>query len=296
MLVSAECIPCYLQQAINTLEKGEVPRAKWNGLLKQLLPLISSLPDDKTPAENSTMVIHRLAEMLGGNDPFFKAKEESNKRALSYIKDLRGTIAGSEDPLFTALKISVAGNVVDLGLFDDFDLTQALEDALKFDFTINDYDRFKQDIAKAETVLIIGDNSGEIVFDRLLAEQLRAMHKEVFYGVKGGFILNDATIQDAYTAGLPEVARVITNGNSYLGTVEKYCSEEFLTVFQNADTVISKGQANYESLEGTVLAGEKTYFLLKAKCPLVAKHLGVRYGAIVFKRNAVDSEQLTVNS
>ncbi len=285
MLVQAECIPCYFQQALNTLDKGEVDKGLYTGLLKNLLPIIENLPDDKTPAENSTVLIHELVRLTGGADPFLKAKRDSNQRAEAYMNKLSRLVDESEDLLFSCLKISVAGNVVDLGIFEDFDLTQAIDEAMKVDFAKDSSDEFKALLAQAKHIFIIGDNSGEIVFDRLLVKHLLSLGKRVTYGVKGGFILNDATMEDAKEAGLTELCPVISNGNSYLGTIEEYCSQEFLRECADADIIISKGQANYESLEGTKLAGNKTFFLLKAKCPIVASHLGVKYGDIVFAKN-----------
>lgn len=287
MLVTTECIPCYLQQSINAMEKGEVDKQKRSALLKELFPLIMALPEDRSPAENSTIILHKLVELIGGYDPFEKAKKASNQQALAYLGQLEEMVKESKDPLLTALKISVAGNVVDLGIFDDYDLSSAIKDAMKSDFSIDDYRDFKEDLEKGDKVLIIGDNSGEIVFDKILVKQLMEMGKEVIYGVKGGFIINDATIDDAKEAGLTDLVKVITNGNNFLGTIEKYCSREFLEWMHDSNIIISKGQANYESLESSELAGDNTYFLLKAKCPVVAAHLGVDYGNIVLVKNRV---------
>ncbi|PKM81888.1 MAG: hypothetical protein CVU89_07650 [Firmicutes bacterium HGW-Firmicutes-14] len=285
MKVTAECIPCYLNQCLNAMEKGGVPGDRREELLIGLLPVIAGLDRTLSPAENSTIILHKLVETIGGDDPFRKAKEESNRTALQFVPGLRRLINEAEDPVRQAVKFSVAGNVVDMGLFDDYDLRGALDGVLKTGFRRDDYPLFMSKLKNSRRVVIIGDNSGEIVFDRLLAEVLTRMGIEVIYGVKGSFILNDATIEDAYQAGLQEVSRVIDSGNNCLGTIEGRCSEDFLKEIRECDLVISKGQANYESLEGTNLAGEKTFFLLKAKCPVVAANLGVDYGDIVFVQN-----------
>lgn len=287
MKVTAECIPCYLNQCLNAMDKGGWPEEKRAELLVGLLPVIGSLDKGLTPAENSTFILHKVVEMMGGGDPFARAKKESNDQALQYLTGLRQAVQKAEDPLMEALRFSVAGNVVDLGIFDDYDLEGAIRDAVTMDFGINDYLAFRSGLNKAKKVMIIGDNSGEIVFDRLLVGALNNFGVEVIYGVKESFILNDATPEDARQAGLDREARVVTNGNNFLGTVGGLCSEEFLAEMQESDLVVSKGQANYESLEGTELAGDKTYFLLKAKCPVVAKHLGVEYGDIVFVKNRI---------
>lgn len=287
MKVTADCIPCFLKTSLRAMAKGGWPEERREEVLLSLLPLLSSLDNRKTPAENATLVLYQLVKTMGGVDPFKEAKTESNQRALQHLPSLRKMISQSADPLELAVKFAAAGNVVDLGIFDEYDLTGAISEALETGFAINDYSEFKERVGQAEKLLIIGDNSGEIVFDRLLVEALIADGKKVVYGVKGGFVLNDSTIADALETGMTDICPVITNGNQFLGTIAEKCSEEFLKVFREADIVISKGQANYYTLEGTGLAGNKTFFLLKAKCNVVAKDIGVHSGGFVFLKNKV---------
>ena len=283
--VAVECIPCYLTQCINVMEKGKVPKDQQAVHLTGLLAEVAQLDQSLTPAENSTIVLHKLVERLGGLDPFAEAKKESNRLALEQLPRLARMVREAADPLYAALQFSVAGNVVDLGILEDYDLDKAINDVLQHGFARSDYHAFRRLLDAAETVFIIGDNSGEIVFDRLLVEELLTLGKKVVYGVKGGFVLNDATMEDAHQAGLDEIVQVVDSGCNYLGTLEDKCSEEFVSLLRGTDVIIGKGQANYESLEGTSLAGDKTFFLLKAKCPLLAEHLKVKYGDLVFVRN-----------
>lgn len=285
MKVTVDCIPCYLTQCKNALLKAEVKEDDQFQILNNLLPIISGLDNNSTPAENSTIILHRLVDMIGGNDPYKKAKYESNELAESYLPKLNKIISESKNPLHTALKLSVAGNVIDLGIFQDYDIEASIKDVLNTDFALDDYNAFVDLLKISDSILIIGDNSGEIVFDKLLLKELKKDLTNIVYGVKGGFIINDATNFDAQQVGISKLARVITNGNNYLGTVENQCSGQFLEAMEYADIIISKGQANYETLESTKLAGEKTFFLLKAKCPVVAENLGVKYGDIIFTRN-----------
>lgn len=287
MKVTADCIPCYLNQCLNAMAKGGWPEDRQEEVLLGLLPLIGSMDNGKTPAENSTLVLHQLVQNMGGSDPFKAAKTESNQKAWQHVPELQEMVSRSDDKIKLAVKFAVAGNVVDMGIFDRYDLEGAISDVLKTEFAKNNYPEFRERLGPGRKMLIVGDNSGEIVFDRLLVETLIAAGLQVTYGVKGDFILNDATMDDAVEAGLDKVCTVITNGSDYLGTIAEKCSKEFLQVYQEADLVISKGQANYESLEGTELAGNKTFFLLKAKCPVVAKHLGVQTGDIVFVQNSI---------
>lgn len=172
-----------------------------------------------------------------------------------------------------------------MGIFKDFDVESSIQEALEKKFARDDYALFMDKLKGARKVMILGDNSGEIAFDKLLAEQLVNSGVSVAYVVKDRPILNDATREDADYVKMEEVAEVMSNGSGFLGTVIKDCSGEFHRAFAEADLVISKGQANYESLEATLEADMKTYFLLRAKCEVVAKSLGVELGNMVFCRS-----------
>lgn len=284
------CIPCYLKQVINTFNQVGVEDEKAQQLLRTVLPVICTLDPRKTPAENSTVLLHKLNELLRNPDPFLRAKQKSNELALRMLPRLRKIVEESTDPLFTACKVAIAGNIIDLGILENFDIDASIENALGSDFAHNDAQFFKSQVEAAHRILILGDNSGEIVFDRLLVEQLKCLNKGVVYAVKGGTILNDATMEDAETTGMVEAVKVIDNGTNYIGTILEHCSQEFCQVFFNSDVVISKGQGNYETLESTPEAGEKTFFLLRAKCPAVARKLKVKLGDIVLARNVPERD------
>jgi uncharacterized protein with ATP-grasp and redox domains len=134
----------------------------------------------------------------------------------------------------------------------------------------------------AKKIMIIGDNSGEIVFDKILTEHLKALGKDVVYVVKEKPILNDATMEDAIYTGMDKVSRVITNGSGYLGTCIQTVSKQFLKEFHESDVVLAKGQANYESLENEDISKGKVFFLLRAKCDIVAESVGVKLLDMVF--------------
>ena len=282
MNVVLDCIPCYIKQSINTLAQTEITEDKAREIIHQTLSLFPHLDPQGTPAENSTIVLRKVNELLGIKDPFHKAKKESNDLALKLLPQLKERIRQSTDPLFIALKIAVAGNIIDMGILKEFDVEGTIEEALVKDFARDDYASFQQKLKGAREILILGDNSGEIAFDRLLAEQLLESGIKVTYAVKDRPILNDATMDDAVYVGMTEQVRVISNGSGFLGTILKDCSEEFKQAYKKADLVISKGQANYESLEGLGKEDRRLYFLLRAKCEIVAKNLGVQLGEMVF--------------
>ncbi|EGW40799.1 ARMT1-like domain-containing protein [Desulfosporosinus sp. OT] len=285
MNVTLDCIPCYIKQTLNTLAQTELPEEKMREIIHQTLPLFPGLDPQGTPAENSTIILRKVNELLGIEDPFHSAKKESNELALKLLPQLKERIDQSDDPLFMALKIAVAGNIIDMGILKDFDVEGSIQEAMVKDFARDDYASFVQRLKEAREILILGDNSGEIAFDRLLAEQLSESGIKITYAVKDQPILNDATMEDAAhvgMTGMTEQIRVISNGSGFLGTILKDCSEEFMQAFKKADLVISKGQANYESLEAFGKEDRRLYFLLRAKCEIVAKNLGAHLGEMVF--------------
>lgn len=285
MKVVLECIPCYMRQVINAVAQTECSEEKARQIMYQILPMIPELDPEETPAVNSTFVLRKINTLLEIPDPFRRAKRESNELALSLLPQLRERICQSQDPFYTACQVSVAGNIIDLGIITDYDIEETLRESLAKNFDRDDSSEFKERLRSAHDVVILGDNCGEIAFDKLLAEELQRSGVRVTFVVKGQSILNDATLEDAAQVGMGEVAEVMTNGNGYLGTVVKERSKELIEAMERADLIISKGQANYESLESTPEAGEKTYFLLRAKCEIVAKSLGVDLGSMVFARN-----------
>lgn len=287
MKVVLECIPCYMKQGINALAQTKCAEEKARQIMYQILPMIPELDPEGSPAVNSTIILHKINELLEIDDPFKEAKKKSNELALSLLPQLRERIRQSEDPFYTACQISVAGNIIDLGIFSDYDLEGTLQESLAKRFVRDDSLEFRKRLLSAHEVLILGDNSGEIAFDKLLVEELQKSGVQVTFVVKGQPILNDATLEDATQVGMGEVTEVITNGNGYLGTVAQECSKELIEAMERADLIISKGQANFETLESTPEAGDKTYFLFRTKCEIVAKKVGVDLGCMVFVRNQI---------
>lgn len=284
----AECTPCYLKQVISAFMAADLDQEKQRRLIKEVTKILPSIDDSKSPAENSSIVLLEAYSLMGIEDPFKRAKEQSNIMAMRLYPELKERIAEADDPLFMAIRIAAAGNIIDMGILREFDVEDSISEALSTGFALCDYNQFKEILSNARRILIIGDNSGEIVFDKLLVEQLAHYVSDIAYSVKSRPILNDATMEDAVMVGMTNIAHVIENGNQYLGTVLEACSREFLHELEAADLVISKGQGNYESLEGSLLAGQKTFFLLRAKCPWVAARAGIGNMSLVFCQNAID--------
>lgn len=252
-------------------------------ILRTVLQHMSRIDFHLSPPEMAR-TIHRIIRETSGNaDPFLDEKKRYQKLALQLLPQLEQNMLLSDDPFKSAILLAIAGNSIDHGVYHDLSEQQALnalEQGLHVPL-VGDAKQFSQAIDQAESILYLADNAGEIVLDKLLLHQL-PLEKTTFV-VRGGPILNDALMADAEQAGITELVPVIDNGDDTPGTLLKYCSKEFQNQFKHADLIIAKGQGNYETLsdvEGNI------FFLLKAKCSVIAKNVGCEIGsAILFHRD-----------
>ncbi len=212
-------------------------------------------------------------------DPFKKIKKSTTRKLLKMYPEFKKKIKKSQDPLYTALKFAALANAIDLGANPDFNLNKELKNFGGKDFDVCEYSEFKKALKKAKNILYIADNAGETVFDRLLIEEL---NRPVKYAVRADPIINDATSEDAQDAGLDKVAEIISSGCEAPGTILRLCSLEFKKVFARADLIISKGQGNYETLSNLK---RLIFFLLKLKCPVIARDMGIPFGSVVLIKN-----------
>ena len=272
-----DCIPCFFQQALRAGRIATDDEQTLKQLLDELGKKLHQISLDSTPPETGRLIYRMVREITGNPDPFRELKHKSTREALVLYPSLKRTIEKSDDSLLTAIRIAIAGNVIDFGASATFDIETAIEEALENDFAICDYSAFKDTLAKAEKILYIGDNAGETVFDRLLIEQ---MNKPVTYIVRETPVINDATAEDAVQAGLDKIATIVSSGTDAPGTIPETCSPEFREMLDSAEFVLAKGQGNYEGLSEE---NRSIFFLLKAKCRIIANDLGVTVDDIVLK-------------
>lgn len=273
-----DCYPCFFSQALNTARRVTSDEHEVHEILKAVSLALPKLSFEVTPPEIGLEVYRIIAMTTGIDDPYKKAKTECTKEALALYPNLKARVHAAENPLFAAVKVAIAGNVIDFGANTEFDLEKDLEHILEQDFAINHYLTFCRVLEKAEAVLYIADNAGETVFDRVLIETIR---KPVTYVVREKPIINDAVREDALEAGLDRVAKILSSGSPAPGTILRLCSEEFLKAYQEADLIISKGQGNYEGLSEEE---RPVFFLLKAKCGVIARDIAVSQGSLVLMK------------
>lgn len=273
-----DCYPCFLRQGLDAARHAGADEALQEKIMHKSLLLLAEAHPASRPPEISA-VIHRMVHAeTGTHDAYQELKKTSTQEALALLPWLQQLIRESADPLETALRLSAAGNIIDFGAAREFDLQAVIREVLTAQFAIYHLQEFRQDLAKAGFVLYLADNAGETVFDRLLIEQLG---KPVYYAVKTTPIINDAIREDAVSAGVDQVATIIENGLDIPGADPENSTPEFKRLFQEADLIISKGQGNYEMLSENE---EPLYFLLRAKCAIIARDLQVPVGSFILKK------------
>lgn len=279
MKAHADCVPCVFAQVLRAARRITDDEAELFAVLSRAMELLHDRINTGTPADLSTIGLQAVSDHFGVNDFYADERRHTNQIMLGLEPELRKLIESSSDPLHTALKIAAAANMIDFGITDDVDVTGSLEKAMTLRFAIDHTDQLVEDLARSKKLLYLADNSGEIVADKLVLETIGLANALV--AVRGAPMLNDATMADAEEVGLDAAATVISNGSDRLGTVLEDCSPRFKRCFDQADVIISKGQANYESLEHV---DKNIYFILMAKCDLVANQLGVQLGDVVVAR------------
>ena len=293
-----DCIPCFFKQALSAAREAGADEVQQKKILDEISLSVPKISYSLSPPYMSRIVYGTIRKITGVADPFKKEKIKSNKLALKLYPQLKERIKKAKEPLKEAIKLAILGNIIDFGTGLAFDLEKELNslpvnsqsppppsspsrgEVGGGDFPIFDYEEFKSSLKKNSEVLYIADNCGETVFDRLLIEEMNG--KKIIYVVRSAPIINDATIEDAEFCGLNKITKIISSGSEIAGTPLEICSQEFLSLFNKISFIISKGQGNYETL-----SDEKRpiFFLLKAKCSIVAGELNCNIGDMILKYN-----------
>ncbi len=285
-----DCIPCFLRQALGVARVTTDDINVHRRVLNAVASLIPELPLEATPPEIAQQIYRITCQTTGSHDPYREEKRRANKKALALYPRLKKTVADSDDPLLTASKLAIGGNSIDLGPTSRYaDINSITASALDTRLSINDYDKFYSSINDSQRILYLGDNAGEIVFDRILIEEIKQIKDiRIDFVVRESPIINDATMADARYVSLDRVANLISSGSDAPATILAQCSAQMLELYHAADTIIAKGQGNFESLSEE---GGNIFFLLKAKCEVIAELLGVSVGDAVLKKQALSSSR-----
>ena len=290
-----QCIPCFFRQALDAAEMNGLSEEIQRKIINKLAGHIPSFELDNSPVEMAGYLHSLVREEIGGKDPYRRIKKESNQKALELYPRAREEIRNSKNPLLRAIQFAVAGNIIDFGAKSGINIDEELgrvlaveenaisrEDTKQFDVA-----GFSKKLKESGTMLYIGDNAGEIVFDKLLIEEIKRRYPDlqVYFAVRGGPIINDITEEDAEECGIDTIATVISSGADLPGTILSRSDPAFVRFFHECDIVLSKGQGNFESLS---LEKRPIFFLFMAKCPVIAGHVQTEVGSVLLLQNSLE--------
>lgn len=277
MKISRECIHCLARQAVEIAEEAADSISMQEEIIKRSLRELAEMDFNETAPEIAYRMHRHAKEITGVNDPYAGLKEQYNEIAKEIYERIieEKWLVKAEDPFDMACRLAIAGNIIDFSVglrLKHSDVVKSVEESIRHDIFGKGTKALREAAEKADSIMYISDNSGEIIFDKFLLENLPA--DKVTYVVKGGPIVNDATMDDAISTGIVDMVKVIDNGHSAQGTILKDCSSEFKREFERADLVICKGQANFETLSD--IRDKAIFYLLRAKCSSVASAIGCK--------------------
>ncbi len=284
MKTSFDCVPCFIRQVIAVSRQLTDDAGLQERILRKALQTMAEMELRQPPPVVSGRIYRMVRDLSGNPDPYREVKENCNRIALGLYEGLKQRVAADPDPFAMAVRLAIAGNIIDFGVpgaFNEADLDHTIQHALTAPLDTGLIRQLEEAADQARHILYLGDNAGEIVFDRLLIELLP--REKLTYVVRGGPIINDITMTDAEQAGMTRLVEVIDNGAEMPGTALEHCSESFRARFAGADLVIAKGQGNYETLEDVE---KNIFFLLKVKCAIVSRHLQREVGSLILARRS----------
>lgn len=288
VFMNYECLICQVQSLQQRLEKYEIPEEKRDHVVSKLLKeiAVTDLENSFSP-EITRNILARLKEYSNVEDPYRKEKREGNLLMLERYDEFREMVIQSVNPFDTALRLAIAGNIIDFGPTHHFDVEGTIKKVLNSNFAINHSRQLQAEIKRAKNILYLGDNCGEIVLDKLFLETIA--HPNVWFAVREKPVLNDATEKEAREVGIHRFAKIISNGDDAPSTLLHRVSPAFKEVYQKADLIISKGMGNYEGL--MFENDPRLFFLLMIKCPVIGRKIGAEKGEFVVKKG-LDSDWL----
>lgn len=285
MRIHDKCLPCIVNQAIKTSDITGVKNKE--NLLREVFAYLSRIDFEATTPEIIGDIFAMIKVHTDHPDPYRDTRNYYNHLFLQLLPDFEKKIEESDIPFLTAVRYAIVGNIIDFNPIHNTlleDIYSTFEQLEQSKLAIDDSQLLMEDIRNADKLLYLGDNCGEICLDKLLLKKIKELnpHAVLYFGVRGKPVVNDSVAEDAYTIGIDEYARIIDNGDGSLGTVLHRTSPEFKEIYDKAEVVIAKGQANYECLSEE---NKNIYFLLMTKCDVIAKDIGVAEKKMICKRS-----------
>ena len=276
MKISYECGACFLRQAREAMDLACDDEMLKLEIMNDIFNFLADNFSRDTNSNKAGSTMHNIIKSKTGcEDPYYNEKIQGNEIALKYLPHVK-EILKENDCLENYVKIAIIGNILDFGAFTlDDDIDAIISESLGNDLAIKDIDEFEISLKSHDKVLYLVDNTGEIVFDKLLLAKIKEYCVDITIAVKSEPILNDACMKEALEAGLDEFGEIVEIGAGTVGYVDSEISDEFRQIFNSHEFIISKGMGNYEGLTEIDLSSKDVYFLLCAKCNTIARDIGV---------------------
>jgi hypothetical protein len=282
MISDHRCFFCFVRAFEKLLVKKSISNEAKSSFTLDMISLYQNKQSNFSAPLFARELHHIFKGYTHNPDPYKEEKKENNDQAVNMLPELEYIIQQSEDRFSTALRLAIAGNIIDFAVNDNFDLQATIDKALFSEFAIDHSNQLRDRIKSAKTILYLGDNAGEIVFDKLFIREMN--QPDITFVVRGEPVINDATMEDAEYIGMKDAANVISNGYDAPSTIPHKSSEQFQKYFREADLIISKGQGNLEGL--LPLNDKRIFFLLMVKCDVMAEFLKVKKGSMVAYNSA----------
>lgn len=286
MKLQERCLPCVINQVLKVADMVGL-KDKENLLKKVFLYLSGVDYKASTTPELIGDIFEFLKQETGNEDPYKETRRYYNEMFLKLEEQFEQTINASEQPFPMAIKYAITGNIIDFNPIHNTllsDVEGYFTNIDTMELAIDDSKELRKDILCAKTILYLGDNCGEICLDKVLVKKIKELNPNctIYFATRGTAVVNDSIEEDAYFVGINEYATIISNGDHSLGTVLHRTSQEFQAVYQSADVVIAKGQANYECLSEEQ---KRIYFLLMTKCGVIAENISAPEKRMICKVN-----------
>jgi hypothetical protein len=283
MTIQNECIGCIIAQSTRVCDAIHANDVLTQNILTFVENSLANADFTLSPPVIAAPLYEQMALFANKVDLYDEQKTHATAQAQQYMPFLRETIEHSLNPFMALLKTAVVGNVIDLAAEVTFDLHHAITSVFDTPFALDDSQKLQQKLENAKTLLYIGDNTGEHLFDALAIEHLKILYPnlDITYMVRGNFIINDVTMKEALEAGMDKICTLVNSGVPTPGFVYDLATQEAQHLFSSADVILAKGMGNYECM--SPITRKNICFLLKIKCSVVSRSLEHEIGSIICK-------------
>ncbi len=281
MYMKPDCLACLYSQTLRVVKAINCEEDCAVKVLKESAKLISKLKIEQTPPEAASLLYPKISEIVGKIDLYEEKKIESTDKALKLLELVLKKMNNSEDIVDTALRAAVAGNVIDFATEVTFDIEKEIETIFEAEFAVDHKELFKKRLKEAKSLMVIGDNVGEHLFDKVMIETFLDFNPklDIYYVVRGRPIINDVTVSDAKAIDMDKIATIVDSGVDTPGFILDRANEETKELFKKAELILAKGMGNFECMEE--MKDERLFFLFKVKCSVVADKIGKNVGDLI---------------